>query len=436
LINILLIDDSEDEQFLLQDELVQEGISPSIKRVDNELDLYSALTSSALWDIALVDYAMPGFSAQEALQILKESNFDVPAIVVSGQASEENAVSVMRLGARDYISKNNRFRLIPSIFREIDSHNRRKEQQLFKKQLHQTEQKFAAIAGAAHDAIILMKDDLKIEFWNTGAERVFGYKNEEALGRGVNDIIIPQRYKKFLRHMFLKFPENGKIDTKHHTFEAAALRKNRTEFPVEVSLSSINIENKWVVIAIVRDISQRRELERKLRRLATHDALTGLINRRETILKLKQEMVRFSRYHSPITIFFIDIDNFKNINDKYGHKIGDDTLVDCAHKMRTSMRENDIVGRYGGEEFLLILPETPMKKAYELAERLRLNICQHSIDTKKQIPDYTISIGIAELCDEKMTIDAYINQADKAMYKAKKMGKNKVCIDTVDENHD
>ena len=432
--NILLIDDSEDELFLLQDELAQGGLLTSIQRYDNALDLQSALSSSIEYDIALVDYAMPGFSAQEALKILNNSNKDIPAIVVSGQASEENAVSTMRLGAKDYISKNNRFRLIPSIIREIDSRNRRIKEQRFEVQLHQTEQKFAAVAKAAHDAIILLTDDLTIEFWNSGAIRIFGYKKQEALGKNLNDIIIPNRYKKLIKRAFKNFSVNGKIDTRHHTFEAMALQKSKKEIPVEVSLSSIFIDQKWLVIAIARDISVRREMQQKLKLMATHDPLTGLVNRREIIQKLKQEMHRFSRYHSPTSIFFIDIDNFKNINDQYGHKVGDDTLIDCAHKMQSLMRENDVVGRYGGEEFLVILPETPMDKAYELAERLRLNICKNLTGTKTTIPTYTISIGIAQLNNEQSSIDSFINQADKAMYKAKQTGRNKTCIDSVEED--
>jgi len=243
--NILLIDDSEDELFLLQDELAQGDLLVSIQRCDNALDLQSALSSPIEFDIALVDYVMPGFSAQEALIILNNSNKDLPAIVVSGQASEENAVSTMRLGAKDYISKHNRFRLIPSILREVDSRNRRIQEQHFETQLHQTEQKFAAVAKAAHDAIILLTNDLTIEFWNSGAKRIFGYKKQEALGKNSNDIIIPNRYKKLIKHAFIKFSENGKINIRHNTFEAMALQKSKKEIPVEVSLSSIYIDNKW-----------------------------------------------------------------------------------------------------------------------------------------------------------------------------------------------
>lgn len=433
MINILLIDDSEDELFLLQDELTQGGLSASIQRVDNALDLHSTLALSIEWELALVDYVIPGFSAQEALQILKESKKDIPAIVVSGQANEEDAVSTMRFGAKDYISKHNRFRLVPSILRELDSRNRRIQQQHFEVQLHQTEEKFAAVAKAAHDAIILIKDNLTIEFWNKGAQRIFGYKKKEALGRNINDFIIPDRYKNQVKHAFLNFSQNGKIGINKKIFEAVILQKNKKELPVEVSLSTIYIDYKWLAIAIVRDISQRREMEQKLKLMADHDPLTGLINRREVIQQLKQEMVRFGRYHSPITIFFIDIDHFKEINDQYGHQVGDDTLINCALKMRTSMRENDIIGRYGGEEFLVILPETPMKKAYELAERLRLNICRNTKDAKKSLPYYSISIGIAELTKGHENLDSFINQADKAMYKAKQTGRNKTCIEIVEE---
>lgn len=435
MINLLLVDDSEDEQFLLEDELIQGGLSASIHRVDNKQGLLAALASVTEWDIALVDYFMPGFSAEEALQLLSNDE-DIPAIVVSGHASEENAVTTMRLGARDYISKNNRFRLVPSIIREVESYNRRKKQLRFEKQLHQLEQKLAAVAEAAHDAIILMADGRKIEFWNGGAERLFGFTKEEILGKNVEDVLIPERYKKLYHRLFMKFSHTGTIGFKKNTFEAFGLQKNKQELPLEVSLSSLAMDNKWIAIAIVRDITERRNMQRKLKQLATHDSLTNLLNRRETIDKLTQEMLRFHRYHSPLTIFFIDIDFFKNINDKFGHNVGDDTLIDCTRKMRSLMRKNDIIGRYGGEEFLVILPETSLERAYELAERLRVNICNKENDTNKFIPNYTISIGIAQLTDENMDIDSFICEADKAMYMAKNTGRNKICVQNMEDNND
>ncbi|MCU7818030.1 MAG: GGDEF domain-containing protein [gamma proteobacterium symbiont of Lucinoma myriamae] len=166
--------------------------------------------------------------------------------------------------------------------------------------------------------------------------------------------------------------------------------------------------------------------------MASHDSLTGLINRREIIRHLNQEMIRFHRYHSPISILFID--NFKVINDTHGHNIGDKTLIDCARKMSSLMRRNDTIGRYGGEEFLVILPETQTKKAFDLAERLRKYIDKHSENSEKQIPHYTISIGITELTDDQITINTFLNTADKAMYKAKQTGRNRTCIDSCRES--
>jgi len=230
------------------------------------------------------------------------------------------------------------------------------------------------------------------------------------------------------------------VHIRYKTFETTALNKARKEFPVEVSLSSVKIDNKWLAIGIFRDISERYQLELQLRQLANYDELTGLVNRREIISRLQQELTRFSRYRSPITILFIDIDYFKKINDEYGHQVGDNTLVNCANKMQALMRKNDSVGRYGGEEFLIILPETPINRAIELAERLRKNIAQPFAKTRtkseKYIPDYTISIGVAELIDDQMTLDLLIDRADKAMYRAKQTGRNKICIDTMEKKYD
>jgi len=438
--NVLLVDDSEDECFLLEDELAQGGLSPEIQRVDNESDMETALAVDNEWDIVLIDYMMPDFTAERALEMLKEIKKDIPAIVVSGHASEELAVSVMQLGARDYISKHNRFRLIPSIDREVESCKKRKKQQKIKKKLRQTEKKLAAVAEAAHDAIIIVRDDFTIEFWNHGAERIFAYKKHEVIGKNIASTIIPPSFNRIFHKVSAQLFSTGRVHIRYKTFETTALNKARKEFPVEVSLSSVKIDNKWLAIGIFRDISERYQLELQLRQLANYDELTGLVNRREIISRLQQELTRFSRYRSPITILFIDIDYFKKINDEYGHQVGDNTLVNCANKMQALMRKNDSVGRYGGEEFLIILPETPINRAIELAERLRKNIAQPFAKTRtkseKYIPDYTISIGVAELIDDQMTLDLLIDRADKAMYRAKQTGRNKICIDTMEKKYD
>lgn len=150
------------------------------------------------------------------------------------------------------------------------------------------------------------------------------------------------------------------------------------------------------------------------------DPLTGLNNRRAIDERIGEEIARAKRYGHPLAVLMIDLDDFKSINDRYGHVAGDDTLHDVAGAITRSVRSIDIAGRYGGEEFLVILPETAMVGAAAVAERIRATI--------EQLGRTTASAGVAELFDEDTAAAELIERADTALYKAKRSGKNRVVL--------
>jgi diguanylate cyclase (GGDEF)-like protein len=161
---------------------------------------------------------------------------------------------------------------------------------------------------------------------------------------------------------------------------------------------------------------------------AIYDELTGAYNRWYYQARLKEEMYRARRYHHPLSVIMLDIDHFKKFNDTYGHLAGDYVLRHIACFLKESLRECDIVGRYGGEEFLLILSETDEKKAYLIAERLRKGIEAWDGDSLDfEDGGITASFGIALLEDEDGSCDDLVNKADRAMYRAKRQGRNRIC---------
>jgi diguanylate cyclase (GGDEF)-like protein/PAS domain S-box-containing protein len=190
------------------------------------------------------------------------------------------------------------------------------------------------------------------------------------------------------------------------------------------------------VLATGQNVSERKRLQRELERQARLDFLTGLLNRRYFMELAKMELLRLKRYSGKLSLIMFDIDHFKQINDSYGHNTGDLVLKRIAQLSHDTVRETDIVGRIGGEEFVVLLPQTDKNQAYEIAERLR-----HIIDTEKVEPgdetvvQFTASFGIATIDSEatayekSTTIDDLLNIADKAMYRAKQSGRNKVCQD-------
>lgn len=163
------------------------------------------------------------------------------------------------------------------------------------------------------------------------------------------------------------------------------------------------------------------------RRKAETDSLTGLFNHHHFFELANQEITRASRYNHPLTAIMFDIDHFKKVNDTYGHSTGDKILVTIAKITRQIFRNIDIVGRYGGEEFSVLLPETPLCTALEAAERLRETIASTSISNQNCQISVTISLGLAEI-DNPQNVNELIERADKALYIAKNNGKNRTVV--------
>lgn len=177
-----------------------------------------------------------------------------------------------------------------------------------------------------------------------------------------------------------------------------------------------------------RDITERKQLEQELERQAHVDYLTGLANRRHFLELAELELARALRYEKHLSVLMIDIDHFKKVNDRHGHKAGDEALRRLSEVALTMVREVDLVGRLGGEEFAILLPETDGEKAVEVAERFRNAIAGIELVTVAGAPlRFTVSIGVSSLDKQPASIDALLSQADQALYEAKHTGRNRVC---------
>jgi len=178
-----------------------------------------------------------------------------------------------------------------------------------------------------------------------------------------------------------------------------------------------------------RTLIKLREAQSQLQLQATTDSLTGLYNRRFLFERAESEINRSVRHNSPISVVMADLDFFKKINDNHGHIAGDTILVEVSKIIRKSLRTIDISGRYGGEEFIIILPETDQKESFHVAERIRRSIEQHNFIIDDSTVSITISLGIATITpDDNDSLDTLINHADIALYKSKDTGRNKTTI--------
>lgn len=200
--------------------------------------------------------------------------------------------------------------------------------------------------------------------------------------------------------------------------------------PIEALLTAIRTEydGDTVYFVALVDISERKRIERELQRLASTDALTGLHNRRSFFILAETEIKRAKRRNGPLSLLLLDVDNFKHINDRFGHSIGDAALGAIVGAATQCLREYDIAARIGGEEFAVLLPDVSPDGAMEAAERVRAAVERMQFTTPAGPCSLTVSIGVAPVSTDAATIDRALSLADDALYVAKRTGRNRVSL--------
>lgn len=457
------------------------------------------------------------------------------------------------------------------------------------------------VTATARDAIVMMDPEGNISFWNPAAERMFGHKSYEAIGRELHALLGPGRHYETYKQGFTRFKDTGNGPAVGRTIELTAVRKDGSEFPVELSLTAFQLKGRWYATGIIRDITERKKTEselkdhrrqleemvrertaeltaanerlqqevgerkrqeekhqrsekflntifdsirdpfsivdrnfriirlndayaqmrgrsqaelignkcyevlrkragvcddcvveksfnsgdpcakekllafpdgaevwveiytypilsrsgrvshvieytrditdrkksenerkiliEKLEYLSTTDSLTTLLNRRALISVIEREMDRARRYGSELSLMLCDIDNLKEINDSFGHMAGDKALQTISDTVRGSLRKSDIVGRHGGDEFMLILPETPVEGARNIAEKIRSAV-EHAVfsPVENNQTRVTLSIGVTCYGAHDKDADSLVKRSDQALYTAKHSGKNRVAV--------
>ena len=180
------------------------------------------------------------------------------------------------------------------------------------------------------------------------------------------------------------------------------------------------------LVGTLLDITDRKRLERQLADLANQDALTGLLNRRGVFGLLEAELAEAGKAHQPVSVLMCDIDYFKSINDRYGHAGGDEVLRATAQLLRSHLRDQDRIGRIGGEEFLIVLRDMDLGQASLVAERLRKIVGDARVNVEEGDVQVTISIGLSQTDTEDKDWRKLIKRADDGLYEAKRQGRNRV----------
>ncbi|MCB1649819.1 MAG: GGDEF domain-containing protein [Pseudomonadales bacterium] len=258
--------------------------------------------------------------------------------------------------------------------------------------------------------------------------RLFGLSRGEILGRDDNDFFDLNEAKDLQRYdrRVLDFGETIECEERNVIRQSGEVRYFSTiKTPVR------DVDGRIIgMCGISTDITERKKLEVELERQAHIDFLTNLNNRRHFIELAERELSRALRYQHPVCLLMLDVDHFKRVNDTYGHKQGDKVLTVLAQTCVDTLRDSDIAGRLGGEEFAFMLPETGREQGLEVAERLRKVLAATTVATDDDEGNvhFTVSIGMCLLCSECDTVDTLLNCADKALYEAKESGRNRVCV--------
>ncbi|MBI4968679.1 MAG: diguanylate cyclase [Rhodospirillales bacterium] len=271
-------------------------------------------------------------------------------------------------------------------------------------------------------------------YMSPAIERTTGYTPQEIYALPLYHGIAPEEIRRRLdsldRHVAaVRAGDEG--EGRYFTAEIEQPTKDGRTLWMEVTTSYYHDEATGHVCGrgVGRDVTERKRLLKELEAQARTDALTGLANRRHFLERAEVELARAQRYGGPLSVFMLDLDYFKRINDTHGHKVGDLVLCRMAQIFATTLREIDLPGRMGGEEFAVLLPETDAESARAVAERLRATIAEAKVVLDQGLPiDFTASIGVATAKGPDGNIDMLLSKADKALYEAKNQGRNRVTV--------
>lgn len=295
--------------------------------------------------------------------------------------------------------------------------------------LSESEKQMRSVVEGALDCIVIMDNECKIEGFNAAAEQTFGYSRKQVIGRKLVDVLNPLDLREQYMDDFIHIEKICQSRVFGQRVELNAIHADGTKFPIELTLATRDWSASQMLVGFMRDLTNQKQAEAKIHKLAFYDPLTNLPNRRLLRERLEANLSAENTSLSYSAIFFIDLDNFKILNDTRGHDVGDLLLREVAARLQACVRNEDIVARLGGDEFVVVLEylsenlEYAVAHAEAIGEKIRSTLGQ--VYLIRDFDHYsTPSIGVSMFYSKEMQVDELLKRADTAMYQAKQAGRN------------
>ncbi|MGE5503142.1 MAG: diguanylate cyclase domain-containing protein [Actinomycetota bacterium] len=293
--------------------------------------------------------------------------------------------------------------------------------------LREREERLQGILSSVAEGIVTIGEHGLIESANPAAERMFGFPPGKLAGIAIG-ALMPEELRERHERMFTRLLAGPSSALLGRAVDTMGRRHDGTLFPMEISISELRHGKARLFTGIVRDISERKENEDRIKRLAHHDNLTGLPNRNLLNDRINHALARVRRHGGRMAVLYVDLDKFKPINDTLGHKAGDMVLKEVARRLKDCIRGSDTVARVGGDEFVVVIEEIARPAEAALVSRKIIDILAKPVDVDGTPCTVGASIGVAVFPDDGYTMDEVCKAADIAMYRVKRSGRNGFCF--------
>lgn len=390
-------------------------------------------------DLVLLDIMLPHLSGEQVLRAILTERPTQSVVVMTADSSPEHAGRLVLAGAADFIAKPFRaeqLRRVCDIAARREDYLKTNEQFALQLNALDTERERALVTlESIGDGVITTDTQGRIEYLNPVAERLTGWTTQAAQGQPVEEVFR-------LVHDYSRLPVTGLVRRcldEGRTIELSnrvlLISHGGAEFTVDDSVAPIKGRDGQVVgvVIVFQDVSEANRLNRQLTYQATHDSLTGLINRVEFEQVLGRLLADSRDNGGEHVLFYLDLDQFKVVNDTCGHMAGDQLLQQVAETFKHHIRKRDRLARLGGDEFGVLLEDCTLDKALEVAEGLRASLRDFRFVWEQSLFTVGVSIGVVPINPQSAGLEALLSTADAACYMAKESGRNRIQIYRADD---